>query len=285
MSEEQIRQKRQAILDLAQRLAKDGAHYLWGGNGDRPGEGDVKLANAVLDPANPQNTIFCAASNQADGRTNVCAGRFRAPGLPPPPSPATDRLALAKGATVNSSSPAMQALLKFIDQYKTRPNSQTAWGFDLTPRVLLGSGIIDYGAGGKDITGSVVWGEGCQGTQHFDCAGFVRHVVLKVCGVSIAGITDGAARAMAANVKEVKAWGAPVGTLLAEGDPMEPADILIYPGHIAFAIAGPGVSYRKAAPYAVAQADCACFGVNYNVVHAQASTACVRLSSRVLINM
>ena len=69
-----------------------------------------------------------------------------------------------------------------------------------------------------------------------------------------------------------------------EGDPILPADILVYAGHIAFAIGSPSQSYSKLTKYALAQAESAVYGVNYSRTHSQQSQKCIRLSASTLLN-
>ncbi len=71
-------QKRNDILSFAKRMADDGAHYLWGANGEKPAaNGTVSYAPVVLDTDKLQETCFCAAIINYGGVQYVCAGRFR----------------------------------------------------------------------------------------------------------------------------------------------------------------------------------------------------------------
>jgi hypothetical protein len=253
-------------------LADDGAHYLWGAAGDKPStNGAVRYAPVVLDPDRPEQSSFCAATITVSNVVYVCAGRFRHDGL------ATAKP--AKKIAVPSVGPpedlSRRELLAFIEKNGKNPASQVGWGFDLTPRVVKGDSIIDYSTS-TNVTNAVVWGEGCDDTQHFDCGGFVRYVVKKVCGVPIDGIS--------ANPGGKNILGEPMGTLVEEGDPMLPADILVYAGHIAFAIGSPSQLYSKVTKYAVAQAESAVYGVNYGRTHSQQSQKCIRLSASTLLN-
>ncbi len=54
--------KRLEIVALGHKLLRAAAHYLWGAQGDKPGNGGVALAPPVLDPDHPEKTIFCAAT-------------------------------------------------------------------------------------------------------------------------------------------------------------------------------------------------------------------------------
>lgn len=270
--EQQCTQKRNDILAYCKRLADDGAHYLWGAAGDKPSANSaVRYAPVVLDPNQPGQTCFCAATVTVNNVVYVCAGRFR-----------HSDLAATKPAQKIATPPvgppdvnSLKELLSFIEKNGKNPASQVGWGFDLTPRVVKGDSIMDYSTS-TNVTNSVVWGEGCDDTQHFDCGGFVRHVVRKVCGVPIDGIT--------ANPGGNNILGEPMGTLVAEGDTMLPADILVYAGHIAFAIGTPSQAYAKVSKYAVAQAESAVYGVNYGKTHGQASQKCIRLSASTLLN-
>ncbi len=270
--EQQCTQKRNDILAYCKRLADDGAHYLWGAAGDKPStNGAVQYAPVVLDPSQPGQTCFCAATITVNKVVYVCAGRFRHGDL------ATTKPA-QKIATPPVGPPdanSLKELLSFIEKNGKNPASQVGWGFDLTPRVVKGDSIMDYSTS-TNVTNSVVWGEGCDDTQHFDCGGFVRHVVRKVCGVPIDGIS--------LNPAGKNILGEPMATQLEEGDTILPADILVYAGHIAFAIGTPSQTYSKVSKYAVAQAESAVYGVNYGKTHGQASQKCIRLSASTLLN-
>ncbi len=270
--EQQCAQKRHDILSLAKRLADEGAHYLWNGWGEKPSiNGRVSYAPVVLDPARPQETCFCAATINVDNVQYVCAGRFRHADLrtvPPANKFATPKI----GAPDPASAKLLQA---FIDKYGNNPSSQIGWGFELTPRSVQGKDVMDYESH-TNLAGLVVWREGCDDTQHFDCGGFVRYVARTVCGVSIDGISG--------DPEKKNAFGEPRGIVVNEGDDMLPADILVYPGHIAFAIVSTPQKYSRVSDYEVAQAESAVYGVNYGKKHTEHSTKCIRLSPSTLLN-
>jgi hypothetical protein len=166
--------KRAAIVALARRLADDGAHYLWGAEGQKPGGGGLTLAKPVLDPAQPQSTKFCAGVLGGC----VCVGRFRTRGF-------KDLRTQQKVWDLASPS-GREEVLTFVKRYQSTPNARVGWGFDLTPRLVSGDADskgapMDYGGAGN-LVGKIVWGEVCDDTQHFDCGGFVRYVVKQVCG-------------------------------------------------------------------------------------------------------
>jgi|SRR5579863_3455990 len=271
--EAESNQKRLDILACAKRLADDGAHYLWGAQGDRPSAaGAIKYAPVVLDATQPDQSCFCAATITVGGVVYVCAGRFRHSGL--------SRQAPSQKVAILPNQPnsaSNKDLLDFIAKYAKTPTAQVGWGFDLTPRTIRGDSIMDYmSSPPTDVTGAVVWGEGCDDTQHFDCGGFVRYVVRKVCGVPIDGISD--------NPERPNLLGEKMGALVAEGDLMLPADILVYPGHIAFATEKcAGQKYNKHQAYEIAQAESAAFGVNVKQ-RGGTSQKCIRLSASTLLN-
>ena len=185
--EQECNQKRNDILGYAFRLADEGAHYLWGANGDKPTkDGNVEYADVVLDPDKPEKSSFCAASIVVGGITYVCAGRFRHGDLAS--TPPINKIVVTANAPVNKDSAPLKEVLAFIEKNRNNKAAQIGWGFDLTPRVVKGDSIKDYSTG-TDVTNAVVWGEGCDDTLHFDCGGFVRHVVKKVCSVPIDGIS------------------------------------------------------------------------------------------------
>jgi hypothetical protein len=269
--EQECSQKRNDILALAKRLADDGAHYLWGASGQKPAKtGLVQYAPVILDASTPEQTTFCAATIDVGKVTFVCAGRFRhtdLAGVKPP-----KKIAIPP---VGPPAPdALKDLQSFIQKNASNPTAQVGWPSDLTPRVVKGDSITDYDTG-VNVTNAVVWGEGCDDTQHFDCGGFVKYVVSKVCGAWIEGIS--------AKPDMPNMFGAPMGALVAEGDLILPADILVYAGHIAFATGAPSQPYNKNQGYSVAQAESAVYGVNYGKVHGQKSQKCIRLSPSTLL--
>ncbi|HKD24604.1 MAG TPA: hypothetical protein VKC66_01625 [Xanthobacteraceae bacterium] len=271
--------KRLDILNYAKRLATpDGAHYLWGTEGEKPTVGGkVSYAPVVMDQTKLSETCFCAATIDVGGTTYVCPGRFKHQDLSSiKPS---QKIALMPNEPVFEDNSAIQEVRRFIDKYGGNNNSQIGWGFELTPRVIKGNSIMDYTTK-KDLTGALVWGEGCDDTQHFDCGGFVRHVVKHICGVSISGISD-----ILKGHEKRNVHGEPMGTLLTEDDAILPADILLYPGHIAFAIdSPPGMMYSQIGHYCVAQAESATNGVSYGKRHDAKNAGCIRLSPSTLLN-
>jgi hypothetical protein len=269
--EQQCNQKRNDILALAKRLSDEGAHYLWGASGQKPAKtGTVQYAPVVLDASTPEATTFCAATIDVGKTTYVCAGRFCHPDL----ASSKPSRKVAVPAFGPPTADALKDLQSFIQKNASNPAAQVGWPSDLTPRVVKGDSIIDYNTN-TNVTNAVVWGEGCDDTQHFDCGGFVKYVVSKVCGAWIEGIS--------AKPDMPNMVGEPMGALVAEGDTILPADILVYAGHIAFAIGAPAEAYNKTKGYAVAQAESAVYGVNYGKVHSQKSQKCIRLSPSTLL--
>jgi hypothetical protein len=256
-------QKRNEIMAYAYRLADEGAHYLWGAEGLRPSQAaQTHFAPVVLREDAPEQSTFCAAVLNG----YVCAGRVRhkqVASLPPVAKisePRTDR-----------------SLTDFIKQYKNSPNAQCGWGTQLTPRLVQGDDVMDYGGTGTKLTGKVVWGEGCDETLHFDCGGFVRHVVKHVCGTDIHGISD--------NPEKLNARNKPMGSVLALGDAVLPGDLFVYKGHIGFADRGPHPPYAMTTHYTLVQAESASLGVNYGHKHGQQNQKCIRLSESTLLNL
>lgn len=265
--------KRDRIVEFGKQLSDQGAHYLWGAEGQTPDEGKAcRFAPIVLNAGTPQLTTF----NAAVINSCVCVGRFRHPSL-------ANVAPLRKVST--GSEPQLASFIANTD-----PDSQSSWGFDLTPRLISGyansdGAPIDYGQAGN-LVGKVVWGEGCGATQHFDCGGFVRYVVRKVCGGSIAGVSQ-----LIHGAPVVNAYGLSMGRLLAEGEPITPGDILVYHGHIAFSLSGAKLSnagsgaatpYSKGARYTILQAESAVFGLNYDKSRG-GHTGCIRLSRSTLL--
>ncbi len=210
-------QKRKDMINYAMKLCIEGAHYLWGGDGSKPTPGgSVQLKPDDLNIAST-GLGFCAAMcNQ-----NVCAGRFRHADL-------ILREPKAAARVENMDLGGSDKLKDFVATYKDKASSQVGWDDKLTPRRLCGytggdkiGAPMDYmssyvDATGKqhwgiDVTDKLVWGEGCDDTQHFDCYHFVSYVLKEFCK----SVLDGRA--------------------LQEGEVVKPGDVLYYTGHVAFA--------------------------------------------------
>jgi hypothetical protein len=252
--------KRAAIVALARKMVDDGAHYLWGAEGQKPGTNGVVLAPVVLDASKPGQTVFCAARLG----TCVCVGRLRSSGI--------------NGKVWDPASGGAPAdLLQFISDNQAHPDAQVGWvGPALTPRAVTGY-ADDRSAPsdnhGVSLLNKVVWGEGCDDTQHFDCGGFIRWVAQQVCGSSIKGIST--------NPGQLNAYGRPMGFEVKTDDTVLPGDIFIYPGpHLAFADTGNG-SYKRGANYDIIQAEGGAWGLNR--ANRGGDTKCIRLSPSTLL--
>lgn len=255
---------RQRLLSVAKQLADEGAHYLWGGDGEIPSAQNLSLfAPTVLSFDTNTNLAFCAAWKKVENKPFVCSGRC---------------LAVANGHNFLVPFPEQDPrLAAFIARYASA--SQTNWGTELTPRKVLGSGAgepVNYNVKPPiHLNGQVVFGEGCDDTKHFDCYGFVNWIVQQVCGVTI---TRGTSIPLLKNPS-----GDPIGTYLAPNDPGLPADLLIYPGHIAFAIGSPATS-DSSVTYWLAQAEASIYGVTHGKPRSDTPTQRVRLSDSTLLN-
>jgi hypothetical protein len=273
-----VAKQRKAILALAKQQADEGAHYLWGAQGMRPSSTNPHaFAQVVLTRTvdalghSIKDTTFCAATTSVEGLVSVCAGRCYHP-----------RLAKGECTSILVPAPEGDALIgKFIDAYKDNTTAQYNWGFTRTPRKVLGNAMDYTTSTPQKLDGMMVWGEGCDDTRHFDCGGFVKWIVQQVCGVNLEGISQ--------NPSRKNALGDPIGRFLQQGEMVEPADILVYAGHIAFATGEPlaaapeSLLYSTTQRYLVAQADCAVFGVNYGQMHDQKNQNCIRLSDSTLL--
>ena len=267
--------RRTAIMALCQKLATDGAHYLWGAEGLRPSSKAPHYfaPRAVsLDKSARASTTFAAAQHfDQDAQRFVCAGRCFVVSSPA-------NAIIANPASDNK----LEAFIKnCIDKHLEPWNCHEK----LTPRLILGTGDgepRDYNESTEytkrkqgHLDKTLVWGESCNDKLHFDCGGFVRWVVSQVCAMSIAGISK--------YPTQKNAFGQPMARLLTKDDTVMKADILVYAGHIAFATGTPALKYDPHTHYNVAQADCATNGVNYNVVHQKDNTSCIRLSDSTLV--
>jgi hypothetical protein len=74
-----------------------------------------------------------------------------------------------------------------------------------------------------------------------------------------------------------------MSNLVAEGDDMLPVDILVHPGHIAFAIVNTPEKYSTVSDYAIARQRVQ-FMVNYGKIHSEHLQKCIRLSPSTLPN-
>jgi len=279
---------RRRILEVAAQVAAEGAHYLWGTNGDIPGAPNSPLTFAPPELSTDDNKdlAFCAAWNHVEHKVFVCAGRCRAVTSKP-------EVWIPKGD---------QRLEAFLATNGNK--SFYHWGTDLTPRRVHGSGDgtpVDYTGRASyaddvknnkiaatdpratgNLDGIVVWGEGCDDTRHFDCYGFVSWVVKQACGVTIER-----GKPIPTQKNPV---GEPIGILVDASDPGLPADIIVYPGHIAFAT-NPAVSRQSTdehgkpvtvTSYTLAQAESAVYGVTSGKQRSDAPSYRVRLTDSTL---
>lgn len=139
---------RKAAIKLAVQQAADGAHYLWGSRGGTPNKNEDVGFNKK--DWNWGTLSFCAAIGKRNvpGGPYICCGRY-------------ERMTLAAGATNPIRTAADTALAAFKAKYENA--SELDWGFDLTPRRCKGA-----------VEENVVWGEGCDGTRHFDCISLIN---------------------------------------------------------------------------------------------------------------
>lgn len=150
---------RQCVVHAALEQAYEGAHYMWGSQGGTPND---KGGEVTFNPKNlsPARVSFCAAHCKRDG-AQVCGGRWHQKTLAsvwkgPPGS--------TKGA-VSASDP---VLAQWIADNGSYP--ETNWDDTLTPRLTSGTGVATQ----------IVWGEGCDGTRHFDCISFINWCIGQV---------------------------------------------------------------------------------------------------------
>jgi|SRR5579871_489565 len=173
-SEEEIKR---SVIDIARQQAKDGAHYLWGGAGNRPGKADgatyrpshvqllanvPDLSSAALAKPKGGNPVvpalFAAYVDSSDQGTLVCAGRCALD--------AVQKNDLALKITVKE---ALALKLKAITDPQFgefKKNGANVSGFRW-PRPNGGIGRSDYPC--------TIWGESCIGVRHFDCIGLVNY--------------------------------------------------------------------------------------------------------------
>jgi len=145
----------QGVIQYARSLV--GSHYLWGAAGATPGRqdgawyrrGSVGLEPSSLDPAKP--SVF-AATCDVDGHY-VCAGIFnKIPGG-------------------RYADPRDWDLVNYLGMLGDLGSEDLWYPYysRFTPRVVKGNNVSN--------TGRIVWGEDCRYVRHFDCIGFVNHVL------------------------------------------------------------------------------------------------------------
>jgi hypothetical protein len=164
---------KQAAIDLAQQQASDGAHYLWGTAGNRPGQADgaAYRKNRALLHANVPDLgsdakpngkkeapyvpmLFSAFAN--DGGL-VCVGRCALASV--------QKLDLALNLMVKD---ALRLKLKNLSADQLEELKKNAANVDdfRWPRP---NGSLD-----RTADPSTIWGESCTGVRHFDCIGLVN---------------------------------------------------------------------------------------------------------------
>ncbi len=142
----------------AQAIGQIGAHYVWGGYGNRPGNTPdpnpfpggfgrrvglwPNSPTADISDHGRRQPIMNAAFTNIQGRIHICGGRFRR----------TDGRARADYLNSASSDQSIREALLW-----PRPNDR-----------------ID--------SNEIVWGENCVGVRHFDCVGFVNWCFWSVLG-------------------------------------------------------------------------------------------------------
>ncbi len=185
------------IVQTAVDIYNAGAHYLWGATGATPGgnegtmtrPGMVYLADASTDPNAPM--IFTARCDINPNKyDSLCTGRFNNP---------TD----APGVrTANADD---WDLVNYLNGLAASdPSSWQPYFGKFSPRITKHS--------------QIVWGEDCNGIQHFDCVGFINYCVEK-------GLASTKPVAMSIDQWASDSMGATTSAGL--NDDPYPADILI----------------------------------------------------------
>ena len=197
---------KQAVIDLAREQARNGAHYLWGGAGNTPGESDgatyrpnhVQLhpnlpdlngaAAGKIDVVAP--ALFSAWVDSSDQGKLACAGRCAIAEVQALPLALTITIKDALALKLKTLTAAQ------LDEFKKHRGDSDSIRW---PRP---NGSL--GAGGPHST---VWGESCVGVRHFDCIGLVNFcfsaVLKRVWQYGITSFTM-PARAKASGFLEVK---------------------------------------------------------------------------------
>lgn len=171
----------QDIINEARTHAEDGAHYLWGGAGNTPGESDgaayrpkytLLHANTpdLVEVAAPPSrrapfvpTLFAAWAATFDQGNLACSGRAAVVGNLPF---ALDGIALKDALLMKLKDLKPEQIEEF------RKNRGFSWKF----RWPRPNGRLETSSG----TTSTTWGECCIGRRHFDCIGFVNYCFSKV---------------------------------------------------------------------------------------------------------
>lgn len=194
------------VIEEARKQTQMGAHYMWGGAGNTPGQSDgawyrsdhVKLHENVPNLDDPDQkpagdstrihvpTLFAAYVNSSDQGVLACAGRAaQYTGDMPTSVPARFDLKL-KNLTPDQIEELAQKS-ENLDTYRwPRPNGNLYT---------------------NDASHSTVWGESCIGKRHFDCIGFVNWclstTLQKHVQYGIPNFTGDPAKGVKASFKEV----------------------------------------------------------------------------------
>lgn len=170
-----------SVIAVAQTCI--GAHYINGGYGGTPGNGDgvptndkrdLKLIadDTHLDPKLREKTANLAvnAATLSIGTYCVCAGNYnRLVGFPGNPVP-------------QETDP---ELVTYLDSLKGKPSPLWPNGWPEYKRFFSPRRAYGPGPKGSDIGGKLVWGETCRGKRHFDCVGFISYCYWKATGTAV----------------------------------------------------------------------------------------------------
>ncbi len=172
-----------AIVRLAKQLRDDGTHYLWGAQTD----GTPNILRPDRRGPEPEKTFMhCATLYAGNIDKGVCAGRPEAAEVKNKPK--------WNGQDASASGP----LFRWPRYFKDTSD-------DGSPKVQEG----------------LVWGEDCNGKNHFDCAGFVRYCFRQVLGQNIIPVNG--MRSVAQTVWPSSTPGSPAGIGSVD---LWPADLL-----------------------------------------------------------
>lgn len=190
------------VIAEAQRIVAAGAHYLWGcqSSGRFTGAGVHMIPNQ-MGADDTQRFLFAARH----GHVGACAGRCSHPDVAP-----------RRRYTAT-----------------TLPPANVAQNAHRWPRYFVDPDTVHPGPSG------LVYGESCEGKEHFDCAGFVRH-----CYHVGTGRPPGRMKAASEVI-----WSR------GQGGPLTSLDI--YPGDLAYGNGGNHVGMLSGSPaYTASVPDC-----------------------------